>query len=253
MGARGASVLESGACGRSRSAAIDHECEPSAQSAMVYGLGCTVWLQMSSSLEIAGVVIAAVTFTVAVYAALEARWARQSSQRGEHVSDHRWQASTRPRPRVGFADPAQVMTAAPGDWISVKVSNPGGSVPSGLVVARIREKLYIGGIILPAQSGDVVISLGRIAVECPTKFWTGNMLSEIVAVYAEDLEGRMWECLNGAVATKAMPSPGTDEFFSWLEDIRAQARSQRSNEPRPGRLRQLLRGVLRRGEGRTTQ
>src|SRR5713101_7716183 len=121
---------------------------------------------MPPLLEVLGVL----TLLVAFYAAAEARWARQSSQRGERASEHRWEASTRPRPRVGFADPAEMMAAAPGDWISVRVSNPGGAVPSGLVYARIREKLYAGGIILPAQSGDVVISCGRIG-EVPVKYW----------------------------------------------------------------------------------
>jgi hypothetical protein len=138
-----------------------------------------------------------------------------------------------------------MMAAAPGDWISVRVSNPGGAVPSGLVYARIREKLYAGGIILPAQSGDVVISCGRIG-EVPVKYWSGNLVSEIVAVWAEDLEGRMWECRNGVVPRTPMPDPGSDEFFAWLEEVRAQGRQQLGGSVRGLMVQHLLERLYRR-------
>lgn len=203
--------------------------------------------------QVVGLVIGGVAAVAAIYAAVEARRARLLSQRSEHSADRRWLVTTRPRPKVGFADPVQLMAADAGPSIRVTASNPGGAITSGLVIARFREALYVGGLTLPEQSGQAVSTLQRMAERCPARYWTGNMLSEILVVLAEDIDGRMWECQNGVITSRPMPSPGSDEFFGWLEDIRAKARSQQSKEARPSRVRRLLGRVLRRGGGPTIQ
>jgi len=165
--------------------------------------------------------VAALLAALGIYQGVRSR---NIAQRSDKAAEHRWHSAIRPRPKVGFADPSQMF--APGPVVTINASNQGGAITSGLVVAHVRDRLYIGAIAMPAQAPTMSIALLPIAEPFPQSYWNGNMVSEIVAIYAVDVDGGMWECRNEVALDTTMPGPGTPAFFTWLEKIRARGQAR---------------------------
>ena len=180
------------------------------------------------SIEQAALVVAAVAVVLTAILVFQGVRSRNIAKRSDKAAERRWEASIRPRPKVGFSDPSQMF--APGPAVTITASNQGGAITSGLVVAHVRDRLYIGGILMPAQAPATTSTLLPIAGAFPEAYWNGNMVSEIIAVYAVDVEGGMWECRHDLSLDAPMPGPGAREFLAWLETVRARARAQ-TNKP----------------------
>ena len=145
---------------------------------------------MSSEQVVVG--LGAITAVLALWAAIFATRADKASRRAIRLADARWEATTKPVPHLAFTSPP-----SPGQPIEVEVENLGGTLTAGGVIVQAADDLYAGELTLPEKS-----SPRRIVLQPAMKAWQRTSQPRCLLLVARDVNGRCWDCLDGAKLVK---------------------------------------------------
>jgi hypothetical protein len=145
---------------------------------------------MSSEQIVIG--LAAITAAFALWAAIFATRADRASRRGIMLADARWEAATKPIPHLAFTG-----SPAPGQPIEVEVENLGGILTGGGVIVQAADDLYAGELAMPEKSTP-----RRITLQPAMKAWQRASQPRCLLLVARDVNGRCWDCLDGAKLIK---------------------------------------------------
>lgn len=143
----------------------------------------------SSQLALAFMVLTAV---FALWAAVFATRADRATRRAIKDASARWEASTRPAPRVTFTD-----FTAPGQSIQVQVENLGGTLAGCGVIVHSGDEIYAGELTLPEKAGARPVSLPFIVKARQRVAQPRPLL-----LVARDIGGGCWDCLDGGKRIK---------------------------------------------------
>jgi hypothetical protein len=145
---------------------------------------------MSSEQMVIG--LAALTAALALWAAIFATRADMASRRAIKLADARWEATTKPIPHIAFTG-----SPAPGQPIEIEVENLGGVLAAGGVIVQAADDLYAGELTMPEKSAP-----RRITLKPAMKAWQRATQPRFLLLVARDVNGRYWDCLDGAKPIK---------------------------------------------------
>lgn len=132
------------------------------------------------------------TAVIALWAAVFATRADLASRRGTKLAEDRWEAMTKPVPRLAFTSPP-----APGQPIEVEIENLGGMVTTGGVIVQAADDLYASEVTLPERA-----PARRILLQPAMKAWQRSNQPRCLLLVARDVNGRCWNCLEGSTPIK---------------------------------------------------
>jgi hypothetical protein len=138
------------------------------------------------------IALSAVTTISALWAAIFATRADRAARHAIRQADSRWEASTKPVPRLSFTD-----FTAPGQSIQVQVENLGGTLAGCGVIVHNTDEIYAGELTLPEKAPSRPISLPFIV-----KAWQRVPQPKPLMLIARDVGGRCWDCLDGGKQIK---------------------------------------------------
>ncbi|MHB8612419.1 MAG: hypothetical protein ACYDAL_08315 [Candidatus Dormibacteraceae bacterium] len=133
------------------------------------------------------IVLAAGSALLALWAAVFATRADISSRRALKIADSRWEATTRPVPRLTF-----VGTPGPGQPIELEAENLGGTLTGGAVIVQAADDLYAGELTMPEKAQP-----RRIVLQPAMKAWQRAAQPRCLLLVARDVSGRCWDCVDG--------------------------------------------------------
>jgi hypothetical protein len=133
------------------------------------------------------VVLAAVTAVLALWAAVFATRADRAARRASKLADARWEATTKPVPRLAFISPP-----SPNQPIEVEIQNLGGTLVAGGVIVQAADDLYAGELTMAEKSAP-----RRILLQPAMKAWQRASQPRCLLLVAQDVNGRSWDCLDG--------------------------------------------------------
>ena len=133
------------------------------------------------------VALAVITALLALWAAVFATRADRASRRASKDADARWEATTKPVPRLTFTGPP-----SPNQPIEVEVENLGGTLAAGGVIVQAADDLYAGELTLPEKAAP-----RRILLQPAMKAWQRTNQPRCLLLVARDVNGRFWNCLDG--------------------------------------------------------
>jgi hypothetical protein len=133
------------------------------------------------------VILAGATALFALWAAVFATRADRATRQAARLANSRWEASTKPVPRLIFTD-----FNAPGQSIQVQVENLGGTLAGGAVIVQSGDELYAGELTLPEKAPARPISLPFVV-----KAWQRAAQPRPLLFVARDVSGRCWNYLDG--------------------------------------------------------
>ena len=136
--------------------------------------------------------LAAGTTALALWAAVFATRADFAARRAIKLADDRWEASTKPIPRLTFTSPP-----APGQAIEVAVENLGGTLTAGGIIVQAADDLYASDLTLPEKA-----PARRILLQPAMKAWQRSNQPRVLLMVARDVNGRCWNCLQGSTPIK---------------------------------------------------
>lgn len=145
---------------------------------------------MSSEQILVG--LSAITALLAFWAAVFATRADSASRRAIELADSRWEASTKPVPRLTFPAPP-----APGQAIDVDVENLGGTLAAGGLIVQAGDELYAGELTLPEKA-----PLRRLSFPSVVKAWQKVAQPKVHLLVVRDVGGACWDCLDGGKRIK---------------------------------------------------
>ena len=128
-----------------------------------------------------------VTALLALWAAVFATRADFASRRATKLADARWEATTRPVPRLTFTS-----SPSAGQPIEVEVENLGGTLTAGGVIVQAADDLYAGEMSMPEKAAP-----RRILLQPAMKAWQRANQPRCLLLVARDVNGRFWNCLDG--------------------------------------------------------
>lgn len=134
-----------------------------------------------------GLLLLGATAFFALWAAIFATRADIATRRAQRLASERWEASTKPVPRVMFTE-----FASPGQSIQVQVENLGGTLVGCGMILQMSDELYAGEVTLPEKAPARPISLPFIV-----KAWQRAAQPKPLLLVARDVAGRCWDCLDG--------------------------------------------------------
>jgi hypothetical protein len=152
--------------------------------------------------------LAAITAAVALWAAIFATRADRASRRAIKIADARWEATTKPVPRLAFTSPP-----APGQPIEIEVANLGGTLVTGGVIVQASDDLYAGELTMAEKAPP-----RRLMLQPAMKAWQRASQPRCLLLVARDIDGRCWDCLDGS---KLIKDP-RKWLASQLRDLRLQ-------------------------------
>jgi hypothetical protein len=138
------------------------------------------------------IALSALTTISALWAAIFATRADRAARHAIRQADSRWEASTKPVPRLSFTD-----FTAPGQSIQVQVENLGGTLAGCGVIVHNSDEIYAGELTLPEKAPSRPISLPFIV-----KAWQRVPQPKPLMLIARDVGGRCWDCLDGGKQIK---------------------------------------------------
>jgi hypothetical protein len=133
------------------------------------------------------VALAVITALLALWAAVFATRADQASRRALKDADSRWEATTRPVPRLTFTG-----SPSPNQPIEVEIQNLGGTLVAGGVIVQAADDLYAGELTMPEKAVP-----RRILLQPAMKAWQRASQPRCLLLVARDVNGRTWDCLDG--------------------------------------------------------
>ena len=145
---------------------------------------------MSSEQIVVG--LAVITAGLALWAAVFATRADRASRRALRLADARWEATTKPVPHLTFTS-----APSPGQPIEIDVENLGGVMAGGGVIVQAADDLYAGELTMPEKAAP-----RRITLQPVMKAWQRATQPRFLLLVARDLDGRCWDCLDGAKLIK---------------------------------------------------
>ena len=148
---------------------------------------------MSSAQILVG--LAGITALLAFWAAVFATRADLASRRAVKLADDRWEASTKPVPRLTFPGPP-----APGQPIEVDVENLGGTAPAVGLIVQAGDELYAGELILPERA-----PVRRFSLPPVVKAWQKVVQPKVHLLVVRNVGGECWDCLDGGKQIKDPP------------------------------------------------
>lgn len=132
------------------------------------------------------------TTVFALWAAIFATRADRATRRAMKLAEDRWEASTKPVPRLTFT-----AFASPGQSIQVQVENLGGTLAGGGLIVQNLDEIYATELTLPEKAASRPISLPFIV-----KAWQRAGQPKPLLFVARDVNGRCWDCLDGGKEIK---------------------------------------------------
>ena len=132
------------------------------------------------------VALIVVTALLALWAAVFATRADFASRRATKLADARWEATTRPVPRLTFTS-----SPSAGQPIEVEVENLGGTLTAGGVIVQAADDLYAGEMSMPEKAAP-----RRILLQPAMKAWQRASRPSCLLLVARDVNGRYWNCLD---------------------------------------------------------
>jgi hypothetical protein len=132
------------------------------------------------------------TAVLALWAAVFATRADLASRRATKLAEGRWEAMTKPVPRLAFTSPP-----APGQPIEVEIENLGGMLTTGGVIVQAADDLYASELTLPEKA-----PARRILLQPAMKAWQRSNQPRCLLLVARDVNGRCWNCLEGSTPIK---------------------------------------------------
>jgi hypothetical protein len=145
---------------------------------------------MSSEQILLGLAVG--TAVLAFWAAVFATRADFASRRATRLAEARWEATTKPIPRLTFTSPP-----APGQPIEVEVENLGGTLTAGGIIVQAADDLYSSDLALPEKA-----PARRILLQPAMKAWQRSNQPRCLLLVARDINGRCWNCLEGSTPIK---------------------------------------------------
>ena len=145
---------------------------------------------MSSEQIVVG--LAVITAGLALWAAVFATRADRASRRAIRLADARWEATTKPIPHLTFTS-----APSPGQPIEIEVENLGGVLAGGGVIVQAADDLYAGELTMPEKAAP-----RRITLQPAMKAWQRATQPRLLLLVARDVDGRCWDCLDGAKLIK---------------------------------------------------
>lgn len=127
------------------------------------------------------------TTVFALWAAVFATRADRAARHAMRLANERWEASTKPVPRLTFTQ-----FASPGQSIQVQIENLGGTLAGGGVIVQNSDDLYAGELVLPEKAPARPISLPFIV-----KAWQRAAQPKPLLLVVRDVSGRCWDVLDG--------------------------------------------------------
>jgi hypothetical protein len=137
-------------------------------------------------------VLAVGTTVLALWAAVFATRADLASRRALKLADARWEATTKPIPRLTFTSPP-----APGQPIEVEVENLGGTLTAGGIIVQAADDLYASDLTLSEKA-----TARRMLLQPAMKAWQRSNQPRVLLLVARDINGRCWNCLEGSTPIK---------------------------------------------------
>jgi hypothetical protein len=132
------------------------------------------------------------TALLALWAAVFATRADLASRRALKLADARWEASTKPIPRLTFTSPP-----APAQPIEVEVENLGGTLTAGGIIVHAADDLYASELTLAEKAPP-----RRMLLQPAMKAWQRSNQPRVLLMVARDINGRCWNCLEGSTPIK---------------------------------------------------
>jgi hypothetical protein len=146
--------------------------------------------EMSSAQILVG--LSGVTALLALWAAVFATRADRASRRATKLADSRWEASTKPIPRLTFPSPPGA-----GQPIEVDAENVGGTLAAGGLIVQSGDELYAGELTLQEKSPPRRMSFPPVV-----KAWQRVPQPKVLLLVVRDVGGECWDCLDGGQRIK---------------------------------------------------
>lgn len=174
-------------------------------------------------LTAAGLGVAGIAAVAGIVAAVYAIRADRASRTGARDESRRWLKTIQPRPKVSIGTP---MSAEVRDSISIQISNPGGAVTQGFVLAQVGRGYYGTGFNLAEHS--VPLSWGQVMKIGEAPQASGH---RVLLIVAQDVDGNWWDVGEESILKDFPPrGVGSVEFNGWLNRriAEVQARDQQA-------------------------
>lgn len=136
-----------------------------------------------------------ITPLLAFWAAVFATRADRASRRAVKLADSRWEALTKPVPRLTFPSPP-----VPGQAIDVDVENVGGTLAAGGLIVQSGDELYAGELTLAEKAPQRRMSFPPVV-----KAWQKVPKPKVLLLVVRDVGGECWDCLDGGKQIKEPP------------------------------------------------
>lgn len=153
---------------------------------------------------VAGIVVAIAGIAAAYYA-----WrAFGSTEQSSVDATARRERDVQPRPNAGINQ----RPPEPADALAVSMSNAGGAVALGFILAHVDDTLYGSAYTLPEHTMSLIYNFGKLG--------EGNFLPtapDILIHIAKDIDGQWWDTLRGSKLADDPNEPLlSEEFWRWL-------------------------------------